>query len=244
VPGPFLATTVAARLAATGGDHDLAGALLAGEQRAAWLEPAPEGSYALDATGASVGVAVDGSARLVDLAGLDLTEVPSLDEHTPLHRGGPLPSAGAQAAEYDVLRARVLLAAMLAGIAEATTAQSVEYGKDREQFGQPIGGFQAVKHRCADMAVRAEASVMQVRTAALATAGGLPDAGFHVDAARVVATNAAIENAQTNVQNHGGIGFTWEHTAHRYVTRARVLSELAGGRFAALADLLQRARTD
>jgi alkylation response protein AidB-like acyl-CoA dehydrogenase len=126
------------------------------------------------------------------------------------------------------LRATVLVAAELAGIATATAEQSTQYAKDREQFGVPVGSFQAVKHRCADMAVRAEAATSLVRYAALAVRDGLPDAAFHADAARAVAARNAIENAQINVQNHGGIGFTWEHTAHRYVTRAQVRSRTLG----------------
>ncbi|HKY17080.1 MAG TPA: acyl-CoA dehydrogenase family protein, partial [Microthrixaceae bacterium] len=112
------------------------------------------------------------------------------------------------------------------------------YAKDRQQFGQPIGGFQAVKHRCADMAVRADLASSQVRWAALSIAGSLPDAGAHAAAAAIVASNAAITNAQTNIQNHGGIGFTWEHTAHRFVTRARMWGALLGGVRAHQAALL------
>jgi len=240
-PGPFLATTVAAAAAAHAGDSELASSLLSGAARAAWVEPGPAGAVVLDGPGAAVGVTVGETVDLVDLGSVERGAAPPLDEHTPLERTTSMPSVVASSGDpTDVVRVSVLLAAQLAGIAEATTAQSVEYGKDREQFGQPIGGFQAVKHRCADMAVRAEAAVMQVRMAALATADGRSDARFHADAARIVATNAAIENAQWNVQNHGGIGFTWEHTAHRFVTRARLLAGLAGGRYGALADLLEQ----
>jgi hypothetical protein len=232
---------MAARLASAAGDTDLARSLHDGPARAAWVEPTPEGAMLHDAPGAAVGVTVGDAASLVDLAAATLDEVPSLDEHTALHRAASMPTVTFTSSDpTDVLRTGVLISAMLAGIAEATTTQSVEFGKDREQFGQPIGGFQAVKHRCADMAVRAEAAVMQTRFAALATAARRPDAGFHVDAARVVATNAALENTHWNVQNHGGIGFTWEHTAHRYVTLARVLATLAGGRYGTLATLLAR----
>jgi alkylation response protein AidB-like acyl-CoA dehydrogenase len=119
----------------------------------------------------------------------------------------------------------------MAGLAEATCAMSVEYAKEREQFGQPIGSFQAVKHRCADMAARAEAAITQTRWAALTVDASGPDGAFEVEAARVMATRAALTNSEVNVQNHGGIGFTWEHPAHRYVTRARLL-ELTGGSLA------------
>src|SRR5262249_32865507 len=105
-------------------------------------------------------------------------------------------------------------------------------------FGQPVGGFQAVKHRCADMAVRSEAALTQVHYAALSLRDGTADAAFQVEAAAVVAAKGALDNAEINVQNHGGIGFTWEHTAHRYVTRARVLTAIGGGLRGHLADAL------
>jgi alkylation response protein AidB-like acyl-CoA dehydrogenase len=129
---------------------------------------------------------------------------------------------------------------MLAGMAQATTDQSVGYAKDREQFGQPVGGFQAVKHRCADMAIQSEVANCQVLYAALALRDGLDDGPFHAHAARVVAARAAIANSQVNVQNHGGIGFTWEHTAHRFVTRAQVRTRTAGNRFSHLDELLEQ----
>ena len=138
-------------------------------------------------------------------------------------------------------KAHVLIASSLAGIARATTEQSVSYGKDREQFGQPIGGFQAVKHRCADMSVRADAALNQSRFAALAVRDGRGDAAFHAGAAHLVAINAALANTHWNIQNHGGIGFTWEHTAHRFLTRARVWSQLAGGLRGAEAATLEAA---
>jgi alkylation response protein AidB-like acyl-CoA dehydrogenase len=88
------------------------------------------------------------------------------------------------------------------------------------------------------MAVRAEASVHQTNLAALSVATGAPDDRFQAEAARVVAAAAAIDNAQLNVQNHGGIGFTWEHTAHRYVTRARMRALTAGSQPDHLAAML------
>ena len=137
-----------------------------------------------------------------------------------------------------VLRGTVLVASQLAGIAAATAEQSTQYAKDREQFGRPIGSFQAVKHRCADMAVRSDAATSLVRYASLSVVDGLDAAGFHTHAARTMAADAAVANSQINVQNHGGIGFTWEHTAHRYVTRAQVLSRTLGDRRSHLALLL------
>ena len=115
-------------------------------------------------------------------------------------------------------------------MARATCEQSTEYAKDREQFGTPIGAFQAVKHRCADMAVRAEAAECSVRYAALALVDGDDASGFFVhSAAGRRRRRPPSRTRQANVQNHGGIGFTWEHTAHRYVTRSQVRIRTLGG---------------
>ena len=254
-PGPFLATVLGARLAALAGDGELAAQILSGEQVVALAEPHGPGE-------ASAGATVSGTFRVTDHGGADLVLV-LVDDSASLLAASALPAepmasldllvpiaigtaSGVPALAYldDAsglrLRATVLVAAELAGIATATAEQSTQYAKDREQFGTPIGAFQAVKHRCADMAVRAEAATSLVRYAALAVLDGLPDAAFHAHAARSVAANAAITNAQINVQNHGGIGFTWEHTAHRYVTRAQVRSRTVGDTRDHLAALLEQ----
>jgi hypothetical protein len=185
----------------------------------------------------------DDHAALVGTDGLAPEALASIDPLVPLATTA-VSERGALAHLDDAsvlrLRGTVLVAAELAGIARATAEQSTEYAKDREQFGRPIGSFQAVKHRCADMAVRAEAATSLVRYAALAVVDGLPDAAFHAHAARSVAADAAVANAQVNVQNHGGIGFTWEHTAHRFVTRAQVRTRTLGDRRTHLALLMDQ----
>jgi len=127
---------------------------------------------------------------------------------------------------------------MAAGMAEATRDLSSRYAIEREQFGRPIGVNQAIKHRCADMAVRAEAALAQTVFAALVVDSKGPDAVFQAHAAKVFAVESAARNAAETVQVHGGMGFTWEHTAHRYVERAQVLDHLAGDRRQSLASIL------
>ena len=252
-PGPFLATVLAARLAATGGDAELAAAILAGDLLVALAEA--------EDVGAAVGSTVTGRFRVTDFGGADLflvagtdpaagmavvdavavTAEPSLDLLVPLgvvDLDGTAARVSATDTADLALRATVLLASQLAGSATATAEQSTAYAKDREQFGRPVGSFQAVKHRCADMAAQADAATSLARYASLAVADGRPDGPFHAHAAWAVAAGAAIANAQVNVQNHGGIGFTWEHTAHRYVTRAQFLVRTFGDRTAHLAALL------
>jgi len=128
---------------------------------------------------------------------------------------------------FDALPyASVLVAAMLSGICEATRDQSAAYAKVRVQFGVPIGSFQAVKHRCADEAVRAEAATQIVTLAALAVRDGRPDADLLWAAARSVTADHAMRNAADNIQNLGGIGYTAEHDAHLFLKRAQVLADL------------------
>lgn len=122
----------------------------------------------------------------------------------------------------------VLAAAMMTGIAEQTRDDSVEYAKIRVQYGKPIGTFQAVKHRCADMALRAERAWAQTMVAALQVRGGGPSAHFEGFAAKVVAADAAINNSRNNIQNHGGIGFTSEHSANLFLKRAHILESAFG----------------
>ncbi len=231
-PGPFLATVLAARIAAEGGAPELAAELIAGTTRTALAEREGDGFRLFDHVGASVALLVDDDgARVLSLEGVAPTDEAALDTLVPLAVATVLGPVLATAPDAGGLldRALVLLAAQLAGVAEATTEQSVSYAKDREQFGQPIGSFQAVKHRCADMAVRADLASSQVRWAALAVTNGQVDATFQATSAAIVAIEAAMDNSQINIQNHGGIGFTWEHTAHRYLTRARIWSSLWGG---------------
>lgn len=129
-------------------------------------------------------------------------------------------------------------AAMLVGIAEATLELIVEYAKLRETFGKKIGSWQAVRHPCADMAVRLEAARSQLWFAAAAMKEGRSDASVHLDAAKLLANQAALGNADSNIQLHGGIGVTSEHSAHLFLKHALVLSKLFGSKRALLGRLL------
>ncbi len=142
-------------------------------------------------------------------------------------------------AEAGALRraGTVLAAAEAVGVAERTLEASVEYAKVRQQFGKPIGSFQAVKHRCADMAVRVEAARASTFWAAVALRDGLEDAGRQVHVAKTLAVSAAIANASDNIQNHGGMGYTWEADAHLYLKRAWLVEHAFGTRVAHLDTL-------
>jgi alkylation response protein AidB-like acyl-CoA dehydrogenase len=140
----------------------------------------------------------------------------------------PAVVAGGSDAAAIVATGRVLAAAMLVGVLEATRDASVSYVSVREQFGKPIGAFQAVKHRCADMAVRAEAAGSLLWLAALTLAGSQPEASRLAAGVKALASEYALQSAHDNVQNHGGMGFTAECSAHLYVKRALTLSVTLG----------------
>jgi len=99
------------------------------------------------------------------------------------------------------------------------------------QFGRPIGSFQAVKHRCADMLVRVQLADAAAREAADALAGveGAPEAAVAAAVAHAVCSEAYMFVAAENIQVHGGIGFTWEHPAHLYFRRAKSSQLMFGG---------------
>jgi alkylation response protein AidB-like acyl-CoA dehydrogenase len=125
--------------------------------------------------------------------------------------------------------AAVLSAAEAIGIAQWCVDTAAEYAKNRVQFGRPIGQFQGVKHRCAEMLARTELARAAVWDAARA-AEDLHDegSGIAIGAAAALAFDAAFLNAKDCVQTLGGIGFTWEHDAHMYLRRAMTLRTLTG----------------
>jgi alkylation response protein AidB-like acyl-CoA dehydrogenase len=139
------------------------------------------------------------------------------------------------------LRAQLLIAAQLTGIALAASAMAAEYAKVRVQFGKPIGAFQAVAHLCVDAAVRARASDAQVAVAAIATRDGWRDAQLQVTAATVLASSAALLSATNNIQVHGGMGYSAESGAHLFLKRSVLLERLLPARDEAEAILLRPA---
>jgi alkylation response protein AidB-like acyl-CoA dehydrogenase len=164
------------------------------------------------------------SSRMID------QQLWSIRLHEAVGLGEPLATAG----PGEALRLRLIDAAALAGLARAALDMAVEYAGVREQFGRPIGSFQAVKHHCANMALAARCACDQVGFAAIAVDDGRDDAALQVESAFFVAGSAAIENCGKNIQVHGGIGFSEEAGPHRLLKRARVLVQVAGGLEASL----------
>lgn len=128
--------------------------------------------------------------------------------------------------------AATLLAAEAAGVARWALHTATEYAKVREQFGKPIGSFQAVKHLCAEMLLRSQQVAVAAADAAQVAAGpeDADQLSIAVAVAAAVGIGAAKGNAKDCIQVLGGIGITWEHDAHLYLRRAYALGQLLGGR--------------
>ncbi|MBS1696494.1 MAG: acyl-CoA dehydrogenase [Actinobacteria bacterium] len=172
---------------------------------------------------------------LVDAAadGVTVEALPATDFSRPLARV-VLRSAPAQELAVSSRRvedlAATLMAAEAAGVARWLLTTATGYAKLREQFGRPIGAFQAIKHMCAEMLLRAEQASVAAADAARAAAEA-DDRQLSIAAAVAAATaaQAATANAKDCIQVLGGIGITWEHDAHLYLRRAYGISQFLGG---------------
>ncbi len=245
VAGP-VATTALATLVVD--DPDLLAALASGERFAAL---SLEGEVRFDAEssrasgtlpwvlgaaeGAVLIVPADGKALLIDAdaEGVRIEPLPATDFSRPLARvvltSAPATAIAASRQRVEELAATVL-AAEAAGVTRWSLETAVAYAKVREQFGKPIGSFQAVKHLCAEMLCRAEQAEVAAADAAHAAAG--PDADQFSIAAAVAASigiAAAKANVKDCIQVLGGIGCTWEHDAHLYLRRAHSIGRFLGG---------------
>jgi len=136
--------------------------------------------------------------------------------------------------------AAVALAAEQLGGLQRCLDLSVDYAKNRYQFGRAIGSFQAIKHLCADMHVAMELARSAVRYAAWAADEAPDELPVAAALARAACSDAYFEVASNTIQVHGGIGFTWEHDAHLYFRRAKSSQLLLGGQRQQLATLADR----
>src|SRR5262245_4890810 len=123
--------------------------------------------------------------------------------------------------ERIVDRAKVALCAEMCGGAQKVLDMSVEYAKVREQFGKPIGSFQAIQHKCANMMVQVESAKSATYYAAWAVANDVPEAHLAACMAKAYCSDAYRFVSAEGIQIHGGIGFTWEHDMHLYFKRAK-----------------------
>ncbi len=169
------------------------------------------------------------------LAAAHVEQVDPTDPLTPVALVRDLPDgrlvADATVADQVRLDGALLTAALLTGIAQRAVDAGVAYTSEREQFGRPVGSFQAVKHLLADAYVRASlARSALYAAAATADDPSVGDAGRRTRSAKLLAIDAAVRNARTCIQVHGGMGFTWEMVPHLLLKRAWVHEHQFGRR--------------
>lgn len=172
--------------------------------------------------------------------GITISPMPAIDQTRKLYRvefrqilasedsllaRGDAAAAALRAATRE---ATVAVCAELVGAMQWIMSTTVEYAKTREQFGRPIGSFQAVAHRCADMLLYLESSRSATYYAAWAVSVDDPEADRAVSIAKAYCSDSARETGNSGIQVHGGIGFTWEHDLHLYYKRAKSSEILFG----------------
>jgi alkylation response protein AidB-like acyl-CoA dehydrogenase len=228
-PVPFLPTVLAATMIEHAGSDD---------QRARWLPGLASGELTgalADSAelvpggdGADVIVLVaSGEARLLESA----EPLASIDPTRPAARvaadgtGEPLPGDIAPALD----RALVAVAAELVGVSERALEMTVAYVKERKQFGTPVGAYQAVSHRCAQMLLDTERARAAVSFAAWAADADPARLGEAAAMAKAAASDAGRDVTAAAIQLHGGIGFTWEADVHWLYKRAQIDAALLGG---------------
>ena len=183
--------------------------------------PGGPGVFAVEGEAAGVGRSrLDTLDLTRALASVTLSEAPAV-------RVGAGRDPAAWLPQVRDLVLAALAAEQLGGAARCLD-MSVGYAKVREQFGRPIGSFQAIKHKCANLLLEVESGRSAVYHATEAAAGGQPDAALAAALAYVYCSQAFTHAAKECIQIHGGIGYTWEHDAHLYLRRAKS-SELLFG---------------
>ncbi len=181
----------------------------------------------------------DGKRHLVarDAEGVTVTAEPSIDLTRRLYsvrfdgvKVGAEDTMPAEEAGYHpvFLRVCVALAAESTGIAQRTMEMAVEYAKDRQQFGRPIGAYQAVSHRCAQMLLETENSRSAVYGAAWAADAEPESLPLAASMAKAYASDAGWRVPDASIQVHGGIGFTWEHDLHFFLKRGKANAAMFG----------------
>jgi alkylation response protein AidB-like acyl-CoA dehydrogenase len=241
---PFAGNSIAAAsaLAAAGQDADLTrlaeGKIysLLVDERLRWPTAAPV--LALDWRDGARGVLAAGgdTVDVMDLAaeGITVDGVVATDPlHPAAHVGGLVPRESAPpgpALRHALAAGRVGFAAWLTGVASTALDQAVAYSKEREQFGVPIGSFQAVQHLCADMVVDVETARSVSYGAAWTVANRpLAEAERSAAAAKSWCSRAAVRVCENSIQVLGGIGVTWEHPAHLRLRTAHQFGAALGG---------------
>ncbi|HYZ71167.1 MAG TPA: acyl-CoA dehydrogenase family protein [Thermoleophilaceae bacterium] len=234
-PSPFLATAAAGRVLAHAGSE---------AQRERWLPRLAAGELVgtvgvvtdgeapmvPDADRAEVIVLLDGLAGMVVEAGDARIEPEATIDST--RRFGRVRASGGEPLAAEPLpaldRIEVVLAAELVGVAQRAMEMAVAYAKEREQFGRPIGAYQAVAHRCAQMLLEVESARSTTLYAAWAADHEPESLPLAASMAKAYAADTGWRVTASSLQVHGGIGFTWEHDLHFFLKRAKTDGHLLG----------------
>jgi len=231
-PGPYF-STVALALPALGAEDQAD--VAAGKVR--W-SASLDGSLVPDlAIVDRVVVVENGDARAVAAEGEPLQTVDTTRRLGRLHADDGEPLAGDAAAVRP--RALAAISVEAVGVGDRALEFAVEYAMTREQFGRPIGTYQAISHRLADVYLEMQLARSLAYWAAWCVAEGDPQAAVAAAAAKSFATDAAVDACERSIQAHGGIGFTWEHPLHRYYKRALWLQSFGGAGAAHRADVAE-----
>ncbi|KQW53032.1 hypothetical protein ASC77_01645 [Nocardioides sp. Root1257] len=231
VPSPLLGSLVTSEALLAGADEDAKARLLprlAAGEVAAFVDG---DSPVLYGDLATVVVAADDEG-LFEVTGAETTWTPTMDQTIRLATvaGGTRTRIGDGRAARDRARqvGAVGCAALASGLAARALDMTVSYSKERVQFGRPIGSFQALKHRMADMLVLTEMTRSASWAASYAVATRAVDADELTHVAKAYCSDAVARLAAETVQLHGGIAITWEHDAHLVFKRAHALGQLFG----------------
>jgi alkylation response protein AidB-like acyl-CoA dehydrogenase len=255
-PTPFFSNVAAGFLIQQAGSDEQKERLLpgiaSGEQRGTvGIVTNGEAPLVPDADSASVIVLVDGdTATLVEAGSAEIEQLDTIDS---TRRFSTVRASGGEALGGDVQagvdRAEIALAAELVGVAQWAMETAVAYAKDRKQFDRPIGSYQAVAHRCAQMMLETEGARSAVYYSGWVADNEPDSAALAASMAKAYSADAGWRVTASSLQVHGGIGFTWEHDLHFFLKRARTDGHLLGSprmhrdRVAELAGLSQAAAT-
>ncbi len=222
---PFLSSGLAAAvIQATG----------SGEQRSRWLPGLASGeltaglgprALVLDGDGADVAVVLEGDEALLVTA----PEAELVETIDPTRRFARVRGDGERLAPGAAARALAGIAAEMVGVCQRSLEMTLEYVKDRKQFGVPVGSFQAVAHRCAQMLLYTESARSTAYFAAWAADADPERLGEAGALAAAAAAGGGRDVAASAIQAHGGIGFTWEADVHWFYKRAQLNAVLLGG---------------
>jgi alkylation response protein AidB-like acyl-CoA dehydrogenase len=256
-PTPFFSNVAAGFLIQQAGSDEQKQRLLpgiaSGEQRGTvGIVANGEAPLVPDADSAAVIVLVDGdSATVVEAGNAEVEQRDTIDSTRRFSsvraNGGSEQLGGDVQAGLD--RAEIALAAELVGVAQWAMDAAVAYAKDRKQFDRPIGSYQAVAHRCAQMMLESESARSAVYYSGWVADNEPESVSLAASMAKAYAADAGWRVTASSLQVHGGIGFTWEHDLHFFLKRARTDGHLLGSprshrdRVAELAGLSRAAAT-